>query len=80
MKNSRAAMNGVDLRAVKRQRAAFIMNANSRLKALARFADGVDCAFESACDDFQEAIATFDKACAEFIEYQSEDPDAESTE
>lgn len=76
--NTRAAINGVDLRAFKRQHRSMIENMKMRLSAIGKFAEGTDLSFEGHCEELRRAIVEFDQQCLAFIEYQSETPDYET--
>lgn len=75
--DTRASMNGVDLRAFKRLRKSLAQNTVARLLLIAKFGEGVDPSFEQDCIAFSDALTEFDQKCADFIEYQSESPEAE---
>lgn len=70
---TRAAANGVDLRAAKNHAKWFSTVAKTKVAALEALASDVDASFEARCEDYRAAITAFDQACADFIEYQSED-------
>lgn len=69
---TRAAANGVDLKAFKRKHAALMKVARARVEELESFAADVDVSFEGDCSVFWQQLDHFDERCRSFIEYQSE--------